>query len=277
MDSAGIAIERLSFRYPDYPGFRRARCWRPGPPVAPGEIAAAARRLGRGQDHAGAHPRRTGAPFLGRRLGGMVVAAAPTRCGPLPTTCSSRWGSSSSTPTSRSWRTRCDARGRLRPRVARHGAPQPSSRRVRDALALLGLSGFEARNPATLSGGEKKRLLLACLEALDPAGVDPGRGVRGARPVVAAHRCSSGCARRAGPRSCSTRAGRQCSTGGSDRHAVLSHGSVHGLAADPGSPALRAAMDARGDPAAFRACGRAARDRPRTIPALHGPFIRVPG
>ena len=32
----------------------------------------------------------------------------------------------------------------------------------------MGLSGFAQRNPATLSGGEKKRLLLSCLEAIGP-------------------------------------------------------------------------------------------------------------
>jgi energy-coupling factor transport system ATP-binding protein len=33
----------------------------------------------------------------------------------------------------------------------------------------MGLSAFKERNPATLSGGEKKRLLLACLSAIGPA------------------------------------------------------------------------------------------------------------
>ena len=32
----------------------------------------------------------------------------------------------------------------------------------------MGLSAFGARNPTTLSGGEKKRLLLACLAAIGP-------------------------------------------------------------------------------------------------------------
>jgi energy-coupling factor transporter ATP-binding protein EcfA2 len=41
--------------------------------------------------------------------------------------------------------------------------------RVSSALALMGLSGLEGRNPTTLSGGEKKRLLLGCLLAVDPA------------------------------------------------------------------------------------------------------------
>jgi energy-coupling factor transport system ATP-binding protein len=40
--------------------------------------------------------------------------------------------------------------------------------RVRSALAAMGLRALAGRNPATLSGGEKKRLLIACLLAADP-------------------------------------------------------------------------------------------------------------
>ena len=41
-------------------------------------------------------------------------------------------------------------------------------RAVEDALDWAGLSGFGPRNPATLSGGEQKRLLAAVLKAQDP-------------------------------------------------------------------------------------------------------------
>jgi energy-coupling factor transport system ATP-binding protein len=40
--------------------------------------------------------------------------------------------------------------------------------RVRAALAAVGLAGFEARDPGTLSGGEKQRLAIAALLALRP-------------------------------------------------------------------------------------------------------------
>jgi energy-coupling factor transport system ATP-binding protein len=40
--------------------------------------------------------------------------------------------------------------------------------KVGESLATMGLSTFASRNPATLSGGEKKRLLLACLAAIGP-------------------------------------------------------------------------------------------------------------
>jgi len=41
--------------------------------------------------------------------------------------------------------------------------------RLIEALALVGLSGFEKRDPGTLSGGEKQRLAIAALLALEPA------------------------------------------------------------------------------------------------------------
>lgn len=40
--------------------------------------------------------------------------------------------------------------------------------RTRRALALVGLDGFAARDPATLSGGEKQRLAIAGILALEP-------------------------------------------------------------------------------------------------------------
>jgi energy-coupling factor transport system ATP-binding protein len=39
---------------------------------------------------------------------------------------------------------------------------------VSESLDFVELSDFAARHPATLSGGEKKRLLIACLKAIDP-------------------------------------------------------------------------------------------------------------
>jgi energy-coupling factor transport system ATP-binding protein len=40
--------------------------------------------------------------------------------------------------------------------------------RIEESLGLVGLAGFRKRNPSTLSGGERKRLLVACLAAIDP-------------------------------------------------------------------------------------------------------------
>jgi energy-coupling factor transport system ATP-binding protein len=41
--------------------------------------------------------------------------------------------------------------------------------RVTDALEMLGLTDFEERDPNTLSGGEKQRLIIAGILAMDPA------------------------------------------------------------------------------------------------------------
>ncbi len=118
-------------------------------------------------------------------------------------------------------------------------------RKVRDALALFGLSGFEERNPATLSGGEKKRLLLACLAAVEPAAwvldeafeeldlswrlaaLDLLRE-RGSTALVLDSRWSS------------------VFGGRVDRHAVLCGGSIRGLATDAASPTFVAAMGEAG-------------------------------
>jgi energy-coupling factor transport system ATP-binding protein len=40
--------------------------------------------------------------------------------------------------------------------------------RIDASLRLVGLESFHERNPATLSGGEKKRLMIACLAAANP-------------------------------------------------------------------------------------------------------------
>jgi energy-coupling factor transporter ATP-binding protein EcfA2 len=40
--------------------------------------------------------------------------------------------------------------------------------RVRQALAFVGLSGYEDREPSALSGGQQQRLAMACVLAMDP-------------------------------------------------------------------------------------------------------------
>jgi energy-coupling factor transport system ATP-binding protein len=47
-------------------------------------------------------------------------------------------------------------------------APDEMQQRLEEVLALVGLVGFEARDPTTLSGGQKQRLAIAALLALRP-------------------------------------------------------------------------------------------------------------
>ncbi len=50
------------------------------------------------------------------------------------------------------------------------GVPRPEMmRRLAAALAVVGLAGFDRRDPVTLSGGEKQRLAIAALLAQEPA------------------------------------------------------------------------------------------------------------
>jgi energy-coupling factor transporter ATP-binding protein EcfA2 len=46
--------------------------------------------------------------------------------------------------------------------------PRQMREQVESSLFRFGLAAFRSRNPATLSGGEKKRLLFACLDAVSP-------------------------------------------------------------------------------------------------------------
>ncbi len=47
-------------------------------------------------------------------------------------------------------------------------APEEMHKRLADVLALVGLNGFEMRDPTTLSGGQKQRLAIAAIVALRP-------------------------------------------------------------------------------------------------------------
>jgi len=245
MDNPGIAVEHLSFSYPDYPGM-------PGRPVLAGldlrvDGGRIALLLGAADEGkttlarilGGLVPRFTGGTIAGSILaGGADVRRIP------PYELVERVGLVFQHPDEQIVGTRCDAEVAFALESLGIDA-RTMERRVRDALDLLGLAGFAGRNPATLSGGEKKRLLLACLEALDPAvwvldeafeELDPSWRVavldrlraRGRTALVFDSRWAT------------------VFEGRADLHAVLSAGSVHGLAEDSGAAGLHAAMAAGG-------------------------------
>ncbi|MCX7029762.1 MAG: ABC transporter ATP-binding protein [Spirochaetes bacterium] len=245
MDNAGIEITDLSFSYPEYPGLP-ARSLLDGVDlsVSEGEIGLVLGASDEGKTTlarilGGLVPR-----FTGGTIGGSVRASGADVRRIPPYDLLERVGLVFQHPDEQIVGTRCDTEVAfaLESLGTDRSVMEP---RVRDALALFGLSGFEARNPATLSGGEKKRLLLACLGA-----VDPGVWVldEAFEELDLSWRLTALDLLRKKGRTALVLDSRWAPVfeGRVDRHAVLSCGSVHGLAADPGSPVLRAAMDASG-------------------------------
>ena len=168
MDSTGIDVTRLSFRYPDYPGL-------PARPLLVGldldvPRGAIAVLLGASDEGKTTLARILGGlvpRFSGGEVGGTVQVADGDPLRSAPYDLLESVGLVFQHPDEQITATRCDAEVAFA--LESLGMdPAAMRRRVEDSLALLGLTGFEARNPATLSGGEKKRLLLACLEAIDP-------------------------------------------------------------------------------------------------------------
>jgi energy-coupling factor transporter ATP-binding protein EcfA2 len=245
MNSAGITIERLSFSYPEYPNLP-ARKLLDGVDlsVTRGEIGLV---LGASDEGKTTLARILGSlvpRFSGGTIDGTVLAGDTDVRSRAPYDLVEEVGLVFQHPDEQIVGTRCDAEVAFALESLGIDARTIESR-VREALVLLGLSGFEERNPATLSGGEKKRLLLACLEAVDPAvwvldeafeELDPSWRLTVLERLRAKGRTALVLDSRWSP----------IFEGRTDRHAVLSRGSVHGLAADPGSPVLRAAMETAG-------------------------------
>jgi energy-coupling factor transporter ATP-binding protein EcfA2 len=245
MNSAGITIERLSFCYPEYPNLP-ARKLLDGVDlsVARGEIGLV---LGASDEGKTTLARILGSlvpRFSGGTIEGTVLVGGTDVRTRAPYDLVEEVGLVFQHTDEQIVGTRCDAEVAFALESLGIDARTIESR-VRESLVLLGLPGFEERNPATLSGGEKKRLLLACLEAVAPAvwvldeafeELDPSWRLTVLERLRAKGRTALVLDSRWSP----------IFEGRTDRRAVLSRGSVLGLTADPGSPALHAAMDAAG-------------------------------
>ena len=164
-----ISAQRLSFRYPDYPGLTPAPLFQGlDLELEEGEIgwvlgAPEAGKTTLGQVLAGLVPRFTGGELSGAvRLNGAALQAQRA-CDLLRVVGLVFQNSEDQILT-----TRCDTEVAFA--LESLGMPRPEMQsRVRQALEWMDLAAYERVNPERLSGGEKKRLLLACLHALDPA------------------------------------------------------------------------------------------------------------
>jgi energy-coupling factor transporter ATP-binding protein EcfA2 len=168
VNAALLRVRGLSFRYPPYPGLEGA------PLLSGADLALPAGSLSvlLGPPDSGKTtlcriilglvPR-----FTGGELAGSVLFAGQELLGVPPFELLERVGLVFQSPAEQLFTSRCDLEVAFGPESL-GWSPERMRRRVGEALAWIGLEGFEHREPDTLSGGEKKKLLLACLHALDP-------------------------------------------------------------------------------------------------------------
>lgn len=169
MTENGLHIEGLRFAYPDAAGAGPGRLLFDGLDIRIAEGAHGV--LFGGADSgkttlsrivAGLVPR-----FSGGELEGRVLAGGADVRRAMPFDLLESVGIVFQDPDEQLFTTRCDTEVAFA--LESLGMERATmERRVADALDMVGLAGFRERNPGTLSGGEKKRLLIACLAAADP-------------------------------------------------------------------------------------------------------------
>lgn len=167
-DQPMLAVRNLSFRYPgigDEPGTLvhdgfSLTIMKGGVTVLFG--AADAGKTTFARIVAGLVPRFSG----GRMEGTILLEGLDIRHSP-PFELMEKVGLVSQDSDEQIFTTRCDTE--IAFALESLGLPRPQIvERVAECLRQMGLSAFRHRNPSTLSGGEKKRLLLACLSAIGP-------------------------------------------------------------------------------------------------------------
>ena len=246
MNSAGIAIERLSFSYPEYPNLP-ARKLLDGVDlsVARSEIGLVLGASDEGKTTlarilGGLVPR-----FSGGSIDGTVFAGGADVRTRAPYDLVEKVGLVFQHPDEQIVGTRCDAEVAFALEslgVDRSDDGAPGARCARPPRPV-GIRGAESRHAL------RRREEAAAARV--PRGrrsrrVGAGRGVRGAGPVVAPHGART--AAREGQDRARARLALVAAvrTAGRIGTPCSRAGRVHGLAADPGSPVLRAAMDAAG-------------------------------
>ncbi len=164
----GLAFERLGFSYPALDRFPEVTVLRDAAFAVPaGGAAAIAGAADAGKTTlarvlAGLLPR-----FSGGTLAGSARFADRDLLAARPCDSMERVGLVFQDPDEQLVTTRCDSEVAFA--LESLGVPRGEmAQAVARGLALVGLESMRSRNPGTLSGGEKKRLLIACLAAIDP-------------------------------------------------------------------------------------------------------------
>jgi energy-coupling factor transporter ATP-binding protein EcfA2 len=163
-----LQLRHLGFAYPEYPGLPlRPIFGDVGFALPEGQITVLLGRPDSGKTTLcrilmGLVPRFSG----GKLSGQLLLAGAPLSERP-PYELLEQVGLVFQNPGEQLVLSRCDSEVAFA--LESLGVPRAEmQRRVAAALGEMGLAGFEGRDPQTLSGGEKKKLSLACLAALDP-------------------------------------------------------------------------------------------------------------
>jgi len=163
-----IYVEDLSFRYPDYPEIRFPTLIEHlNFTLDRGEIGIVLGKPDSGKSTlsrilAGLVPRHTGGTIHGHVA---VMGEDATKIEPYESI--NHIGIVFQNPEEQIINTRCDVEVAFA--LESIGMSQTTMEsRVADAFTTLNISHLKERNPATLSGGEKKKLLFACLCAMEP-------------------------------------------------------------------------------------------------------------